>query len=267
MPEIQGLLSGVQNLQGSTGLTPAQTGAIGQLTANGQAGNPYSGGTSAAVNNMLAGGGAFNQAPMVQAAYNQYGANTSPLASNTNYDPMSTPGIGDRLAALNDSITQQVNGQFAGAGRFGSAANSKALGQGIAAGEAPILTAQYNQNVQNQQGAAGNLFNAGNTTANTLAGMAQTGVGNQNTGINNVATALNDSQWGPKQTIAAQQLLQSIPASNLGLLAQIGIPLAQLGSSSNGTSNTTQTPSLLTQIGQGTQDAMGIGRVLFGAGF
>jgi hypothetical protein len=55
----------------------------------------------------------------------------SPLASNTNYDPMSTPGIGTQLQALQDSITGSVNGQFAAAGRDMSGMNSKALGTGL----------------------------------------------------------------------------------------------------------------------------------------
>jgi hypothetical protein len=39
-------------------------------------------------------------------------------------------------------------------------------------GVAPTIAAQYNQNVNNQQGAAGNLYNAGNTNAGILAGLA-----------------------------------------------------------------------------------------------
>jgi hypothetical protein len=39
----------------------------------------------------------------------------------------------------------------------------------------------------------------------------------------------NAPELAPQQTIAAQELLKQIPASDLRLLAQIGIPLAQLG--------------------------------------
>src|SRR5215831_19977578 len=76
---------------------------------------------------------------------------------------------------------------------------------------APILTNQYNQNVSNQQNAANNLYGAGNTTANTLTNLNQTGVNNQINGINAANSALSANQWGPQQTLAAQGLLQSIP--------------------------------------------------------
>lgn len=259
MPTVNALFGGVNSQLGNTGLTGAQSGAIDQLTQMGHAGNPYAGASQTALDSMLHGGGAQTYSPMVQQAYNTYQGQTNPLASNTNYDPMQTPGLGDQLQALKDSITTGVNGQFAAAGRDLSGYNQKALGSGLSAGLAPILTQQYNQNVQNQQQAAANQFGAGNTEANTLAGMQQQGVNNQNTGINNTGTVLNNSMWGPQTTLTAQQLLHSIPTSNLASLANIGIPLASLGSNSSGTSTTQNSPSLIQDL-TGISGALGSGK-------
>lgn len=269
MGQLQGLIPNI-------GATSAQTNAINQLTSLGQAGNPYASGTQSAIDNMLRGGGAQTYAPQVQQANQTYQGQVQPLASNTNYDPMQTPGIGDQLQALRDSITTGVNGQFAAAGRDMSGYNQKALASGLASGLAPVLTQQYNQNVLNQQNAANAGYNANNTATGMLAGMQQQGVANQNTGLGNVAPALANSTWGPQTAFTAQQLGQSTPASNLGLLAQIGIPLAALGTQSSGTQNTTSTPSMLSTIGSlgglfsapagGTSAAAGLGQAASGIG-
>ncbi|WP_315731673.1 MULTISPECIES: tail fiber domain-containing protein [unclassified Bradyrhizobium] len=258
MPAVNGLFGQLQGLIPNVGVTSPEQGAINQLTANGQAGNPYASSIGGVANSLLNGGGATNEAGRVNQNYQNYYAATNPLASNTNYDPMQTPGIGDQLQALKDSITTGVNGQFAAAGRDMSGYNQKALGQGLTAGLAPVITAQYNQNVQNQQGAANNLYNAGNTTTSALTGMNTQANANKVAGIGAAGEANTAQNWGPQQVITAQELAKSIPSSNLGLLAQIGIPLAALGTNSSGTSNSQNTPSLL-------QDITGIGG-LFSSG-
>jgi hypothetical protein len=235
---------------------------------------PYAPQIGSVATGLLNGGGAQTYAPNVQSAYDTYKGQVSPLASNTNYDPMSTPGLGTQLQALQDSITGSVNGQFASAGRDMSGMNSKALGTGLSNGLAPIITAQYNANRDAQQGAASNLYTAGNTTANTLAGMNTQANTNRAAGIGAADAANTARNWGPQQVITAQELQKSIPASNLGLLAQIGIPLASLGTNSNGQSTTTSNPSLLSQISQigglfssgagGTSAASGLGQAAAG---
>ncbi|MEY9465823.1 hypothetical protein ABH973_006236 [Bradyrhizobium ottawaense] len=237
-PMLQNIINQVNGGLSGTGLTNAQTGAINQLTQSGQAGNPYAAATGNVASTLLNGGGATNQAGNVNAAYQQYYNATNPLASNTNYDPMQTPGIGDQLSALKDDIMSSVNGQYAAAGRDFSGYNQKALGRGLAAGLAPVLTAQYNQNVQNQQGAAGNLYNAGNTTAGLQTGLTQQDLANRTQGVATANDALSANNWGANQVLNAQQLLQSIPQQNLAGWAQIGTPIAGLGSQSSGTSTT-----------------------------
>jgi hypothetical protein len=58
----------------------------------------------------------LNQAGNVNQNYQRYVDQTNPLASNTNYDPYSTPGLKDYLSTLTSDITSGVNGQFAAAG-------------------------------------------------------------------------------------------------------------------------------------------------------
>src|SRR6185312_15817125 len=107
------------------------------------------------------------------------------------------------------------------AGRDGSGYNQKALGQGLAAGLAPVLTNQYNQNVQNQQGAAGNLYNAGNTNAGLLSGLQQQYLGNQGAGVSNISNGLQAQNAGATTTLQAEAQQLGIPLQNLGMLANI----------------------------------------------
>jgi len=188
---------------------------------------------------LLSGGGATDQAGNVNANYQRYVDQTNPLASNTNYNPYDTPGFKDALSTTIADITNATNGQFAAAGRDFSGMNSQTLGRGILQGVAPTIASQYNQNVQNQQGAAGNLYNAGNTNAGILAGLQQQKLANQGQGVTAAGQATDAANAGANATLQAEAARRGIPVQALGLLAQIGIPIAGLGGQSTGQSTGT----------------------------
>lgn len=239
-PALNGILGQLQGLIPNSGLTSGMQSAIGQLETNAQGGNPFTGQITDAVNGLLSGGNANATAPAVQSAFDTFKAQTNPLASNTNYDPMQTPGLADSLKTMMGDIGTSINGQFAAAGRDLSGMNTQTLARGITQGLAPVLTGQYNQNVQNQQGAARGLYDAGNTTSGLLSGMNQQGLANQVQGIASSGDALTAQNYGPATRLQLEQLKQGIPMQNLGLLTQIGVPIAGLGTQSQGTSSTTQ---------------------------
>lgn len=282
LPTLNGILGQLNPLISSSGLNPAESGAISQLTQNASTPNTYAPAESANATALLNGGGAQAQAPAVSQNLANYTSQVSPMASNLNYDPTQAPGMQQLLQTIAGDTTNQVNGQFAAAGRDMSGMNQQTLARGLAQGEAAPLLAQYNQNIQNQQGAAQNLFNAGNTTAGALAGMQTQANANQQTGVNAATTAQQAVNQPATATLAAQQLGQQIPAQNLGLLAQIGIPIAGMSTNStgSGTSNTQSTPSLLQSLtslgglfatpgsaaGGGTSAITGLGNNLASAG-
>lgn len=248
-PLLGGILGQLQGQLGNTGITNTQTNALNAIEGNAGNTSQFTPQINGVTSNLLGGGNANAQAGTIQNAFNTYQAQTNPLASNTNYDPMQTPGIGQQLQTLQDQITQSVNGQFAAAGRDGSGYNQQDVARGLAQGLAPVATYQYNQNVQNQQGAANNLYNAGNTTANALTNLNQTGLTNQLAGVQNVSNGLSATNAGNSATLAAEAMRQGIPLQNLGLLSQIGTPIAGLGSQSSGSSTTNNQASLASIIG------------------
>jgi len=245
---LRGILGQIGTGLNNTGITGAESGALDTITRNANAATSYAPQIGANANELLRGGGATDQNGNIQANYDRFVGQTNPLASNTNYNPYDTPGFKDALNTITSDITNNVNGSFAAAGRDFSGANHQALGRGIMQGVAPTIAAQYNQNVQNQQGAAGNLYGAGNTNAGLLAGLQQQGIANKQAGAGAASQALDAQNAGANATLAAEAQRRNIPVGALGLLANIGVPIAGLGGQSTGNSNTTNQMSGVQQF-------------------
>ena len=60
-------------------------------------------------------------------------------------DPTNNPGLQSILDRTNRDVTGNVNSQFAGAGRYGSAAHTDVLSRNLAESEGAILADQYNR--------------------------------------------------------------------------------------------------------------------------
>jgi hypothetical protein len=266
---LKGILGQLNSYLPQTGVTGAQTNALNTIEQNASNVGQYAPAVQNYTSNLLNGGGAMNQAGNINNAYQQYYNQTNPLASNTNYDPMSTPGIGDQITAMTDSIKTGINGQFAAGGRDFSGANSKALASGLTSGLAPILTNQFNANRAAQQGAAGNLYNAGNTTGGLLSGLQQQDLANRGAGISAISAGQDALNSGANNVLAAEAQRLGIPLQSLGLLAQIGIPIAGLGGTSSGTGTTTNQMSGAQQFATilgGIGSLMPKGPISFGGG-
>lgn len=237
-PMLQGILAQLNPLIQNSGLNPAESSAISQFSASAAQGNPYASQISSFAGNLLNGGGANAQAPNLQSGLSTLQGQLMPYASGSMIG--NNPALAAQLAQINSDVSNSVNGQFAAAGRDLSGMNQQTLARGIAQGEAPVIAGQYNQDIANQLNAANALYGAQNSTSGLLSGLNQQALANQQQGVASSQDALNAQNYTPQQQLALAQLAQSIPAQNLGLLAQIGIPLAQLGQQSSGTTQNTQ---------------------------
>ncbi len=257
-PTVQGIIGQLNPLIANSGINSTEQSAIDQLTANGQAGNPYAPAIGANATNLLSGGGATGQNGNLTANLSTLNSTLAPYV-DPNYSTINSPAVQAALQQVQSDVTNNVNGQFAASGRSGSGLNTQTLARGVSQGEAPIILNQANTDTANRMAAANTLYGAGNTTANAITGNNQTALGNQQAGTQAATSALNAQNWGPQSVLAASELGKSLPASDLGLLANIGIPLAGLNGTRSGTgqSDTTSTPSLL-------QDITGIGGLFAG---
>jgi hypothetical protein len=210
-PQLQGLLANLGHLD--TGVSPAQSVAAGMITNAAGAIPSFAPQLTNTANALL--GGGPNYGGILSGAYGNLQGTLSPYLDPARLNPMSTPGFAQALGAMGRNITNQVNDQFAAAGRDLSPGNSAALAQGLAQGEAPAIASQYNANVGNQLNAANTLYNAGNTTASGLTGLAQTQFGNQLQGAN-LAGQLPGLLTGPAQAaLAAANTAHGLPLQNL----------------------------------------------------
>ena len=91
------------------------------------------------------------------------------------------------------------------------------------------MLGQYNTDVQNQLGAANTLYGAANTTGGLLSGLNQTALGNMGTGVDAATAALASRDSAANQQLAIEAAKRGIPVQNLAQLAQIGVPIAELG--------------------------------------
>ena len=260
-PMLQSILGQIGTGLSNTGLTTAETGALNQLSQNASQGNPYAGQIGDYARSLLNGGGANAQAGNLQGNLDTFQSQLTPYANGSMIG--NNPALAAQLAQIQTDVGNSVNSQFAAAGRDMSGANQMAYGRGVAAGEAPVIAAQYNQDVGNRINAANALYNAGNTTAGTLSGMQQNYLGNQGQGVTAAQSALDAQNYGANATLAAEAQRRGIPVQALGLLAQIGVPIAGLGSQTSGQSQGTQQMSGADQF---SKIAGGIGSLLSGYG-
>lgn len=256
-PMLQGILNQLGTGLNNTGLTGAETGALNTLQSNATLGNPYAGQIGGYAQSLLNGGGANAQAGNVQDNLATLQRQLAPYANGNMVG--SNSALAAQLAQIQSDVANSVNSQFAAAGRDLSGANQMAYGRGVAAAEAPVIAAQYNQDVANQFNAANALYNAGNATANTLSGMQQNYLANQGQGVTAAQSALDARNYGANATLAEEAQRRGIPVQALSLLAQIGVPIAQLGQQSTGTTKTNEQMSGAQQFGT---IASGIGNLL-----
>lgn len=257
-PQLTGLLGNLGNV--STAVSPQQSAAASALTNAASALPSFAPQATATADALLAGGGAGTYAPMLSGAYNDLQASLAPYLTPGYTDPMATPGLSTALGAVNQNIANQINDQFAAAGRDLSPGNSTALAYGLAQGEAPLVANQYNTNVATQLGAANALYGAGNTTASALTGLNQQALTNALQG-SNLASEIPALATAPASAfLSAANTAQNLPFTNLGAYESLLTPLAQLGSETSGTSQgtTTQSVPLAQQIAGGAIGGLGL---------
>jgi hypothetical protein len=159
-------------LQGTipTGLSPSELSGIQGLNNWAGYSSQFLPQVTGLTGNLLAGGNAMDQAGNINNAYNRYQMQLlgSGVIDPKNLNPMNTPGFGDALKTVNADITNQINQQFAGAGRDLSGMNAQTLARGLSQGEGGLIQDQYNKNLANQMGAYASLYGAGNTTGGLL---------------------------------------------------------------------------------------------------
>jgi hypothetical protein len=238
IPGLQNIIGQLSN--GGAPLTGSQSSALNTLQSGANATPGFGDTASNAVS------GLFNTSTQPQIGLWNNALNTSqsalsPYLSSSYTNPMSAPGFSQALSTMNQDITNQVNGQFAAAGRSDSPANSQALARGLSQGEGGLISNEYNQLVGQQQGAANQYMSNAANAAQGTAALGQIPLQNQLQGIA-AAGSLPGLYTAPGATqLTAANAAQQQPYENLQLPSSLLAGLAGLGGTSSGTGTSTTT--------------------------
>ena len=242
IPGLENLNGQLTNLTGNVSPTGAQQGALGALQqgANAIPTNMGSQGTGV-VNNLLGSSTAPNQGMWNQALQTSQGV-WNPILNNPNYtNPMNTPGFGQAMSTMNQDITNQINSQFAAAGREDSPANTQALARGLSQGEGGLISGEFNTLTGNQLGAANSALSGAGSTAAGTAQLQQLPYMNQvqaltaMQGIPGLYTAPGTAQLGAANTA------YGLPYSNIQMPLTEEGAIGGMGGTSSGTGTSTTT--------------------------
>ena len=263
VPALTSLLGGIGSLP--TGVTPGQSGAIANLQSAAGGIPSFAPQASNTANSLFGGGGTGTYAPLQMDAYTNLQSSLSPLTNPANLNPMNTPGFGAALGTMNNDISNQVNDQFAAAGRDLSPGNTTALARGLSQGEGGLIANQYNANAGNLINAGNSVYGAGAGTAGALTGFNQLGNTNQLAGAS-LAGSIPGLALAPGQAqLGAANAGYNLPFGNIGSAESLLTPLAALGGQSNGSATSQTQVPLWQQILGGGLGAAGAAGSLFGA--
>lgn len=230
----QGLLGGILGqlsaALGNTAPTAAEDAALASLAQNANAIGAFAPAASDVARTLLAGGGA-DRSGMAASAYDAYTAALTPFARGDYVNPASNPALQGYLDTIRSDVANEINAQFAGAGRDLSGANSQALARGIAQAEAPVLIDAYNRALADQRSAIDALYGAGERTAGLLSSLDQTRLANQQAGLSAAQTAASFAREPATLALAAEAARRGIPLSALAQIAGMTTPIAGLGRS------------------------------------
>lgn len=244
-PVLQDILSGIQNQVPNYQANGAEQNALTNLQNNTAALPNFAPQAGNVTGQFLNG----DPTGLLNSGLTNYTNTLNPIATG-NLDPTQTPGIQNLLSTIRNDVSNSVNSQFAGAGRDLSGLNQQALARGISQGEAQPLLNQYNQNIQNALQAAGGIQSATSNTANAI-------TGNQAQGFNLASALPTLAAGGPTANLSALQQSQSFPLQNLGMLANLTVPIAGLGGQQTGSSygRGTSSPNPLSYFMGGSNSA------------
>lgn len=216
---LQEIIDQLQGRIGATGLTAAEQGALDRLGASAVEGNPYAPQIAGLASDLL--GGGPDHSGRVNATLDELRESLLPIARGEGLDIAASPAY-QRVAS---DVTNRVNGLFAGAGRDLSGAHLQTLARGIAEGTAPLYEAERNRQVA----AIDRLHDAGQGATGLLSSLGQTALANRQAGVGAATAALQARDAGATQTLAAEAMRRNLPLENVGAIANLLVPLAQLG--------------------------------------
>jgi len=216
--------------------------ALGALTNNALAGNPYAPAIGQTASQLLSGG--TDRTGMATNAYSDYKNALTPTATQDT-NPYTNPAFVNATNTMSNDIMDRIKAQYAGAGYTPTSSGDfgQQVARGISQGVAPTYLQAFNDLTNQKLGAIGNIYSGANTTTGLLSGLDQTALANRQAGIGASSSALqaNDSPY--LRLLQVEALNRGLPLQNMGQIENLLLPIAQAGGTQSGTSvSQTQVP-------------------------
>jgi hypothetical protein len=233
-PYLQQTLAQLGPALRNTGTPADESSALQELIRNAQTMPNFGSVAGDLAGQLLDGTYRVNPNSTVGQAYDALKAGYAPYTGPDYINPYNNPAFRNYLDTTTRDISSRVNSMFAGAGRDLSGINQESLARGITEGTAPIFANEYNTLAGQQQHAVDSQFSGGLGASAAGIDIAKAGLG----------VAGNLPQIADQN---AQSLLQAyaqkygLPLSKLGQAENLLLPIASLGSQSQGSSNSTST--------------------------
>ncbi|KRR21912.1 hypothetical protein [Bradyrhizobium retamae] len=264
---LQGILSGITSMVPQAGLSGKASGALDTIESNAaNASSTFSPAITSGTLGLLNGGGATANDSAIKQNFADYKGLLSSTASGANVG--NNEALKAQLDQIRTDVTDQTNGMWAAAGRDFSPGNFQALARGVAAGQAPVIAAQYNADADRALGAASAIYGAGNTTYGLLNGTNAAANENFTNGVGTAGKAIDASNYGANAALQAEAQRFGIPASQYATLLGSLAPVAAQFGQNTGHSEGEQTMSGAQQfamIAQGLGSLWPKGNISFGA--
>jgi Chaperone of endosialidase len=225
-PAAEDVLARLSGRASGMELGGLETDALARLRQNALAGNPYASRIGLLADDLFA---APDHTGQVGEAYKDLRTGLLPYASGANVDPSSNPYFQNYLADITRSAREATDAQFMSAGRDLSPSHAGMIAERIARGTAPAFAQAYDAGVGRQLGAIDALFRGGLSTATTTSQLDAARNAARTAGIDVSQSALNAADAPDERLLALEQRRRMLPLQNLGLLANLIVPMAQLG--------------------------------------
>jgi hypothetical protein len=233
-PYLQQTLQQLGPALRNTGTSADENSALQELIRNAQNMPNFGGVAGDLAGRLLNGTYQVNPNSTVGQSYDALKAQYAPYTGSDYTNPYSNPAFKNYLDTTTRDIANRVNSMFAGAGRDLSGINQESLARGITEGTAPAFANQYNQNVGAQQHAIDSLFGGGlNASA--------AGVGNATTGLGVAGNLPQINDQNAQSVLQAYAEKYGLPLNKLSGVENLLLPIASLGSQSQGSGTSTST--------------------------
>jgi hypothetical protein len=225
-PAAEDVLARLSGRASDMELSGLQNDALDRLRQNALAGNPYASRIGLLADDLFA---APDHTGQVADAYKDLRTGLLPYASGANLDPGRNPYFQNYLADITRSAREATDAEFMSAGRDLSPSHVGMIAERIARGTAPAFAQAYDAGVGRQLGAIDALFRGGLSSATTSSQLDAARNAARTAGIDVSQSALNAADSAGERLLALEQQRRMLPLQNLGVLANLIVPMAQLG--------------------------------------